>query len=45
VSGLAPGEAVTYTGVMGAYAEKAVVPADRLVRLPEGLWAGSAPAG
>src|SRR6266545_987800 len=39
VSGLAPGDAVAYCGVMGAYAEKAVVPADRLVRLPEGLGA------
>jgi NADPH:quinone reductase len=37
VSDLAPGDAVAYCGVMGAYAEKAVVPADRLVRLPEGL--------
>lgn len=37
VSDLAPGDVVAYTGVMGSYAEKAVVPADRLVRLPEGL--------
>ena len=37
VSELAPGDRVAYTGVMGSYAEKAVVPADRLVRLPEGL--------
>lgn len=37
VSDFAPGDAVAYTGVMGSYAEKAVVPADRLVRLPEGL--------
>ncbi|HEX7185206.1 MAG TPA: quinone oxidoreductase [Thermoanaerobaculia bacterium] len=37
VSGLAPGDRVAYTGVMGAYAEKAAVPADRLVKLPEGL--------
>lgn len=37
VSGLAVGERVAYTGVMGSYAEKAAVPADRLVKLPEGL--------
>lgn len=37
VSGIAPGDRVAYTGVMGAYAEKAAVPADRLVKLPEGL--------
>lgn len=39
VSGLAAGDRVAYTGVMGAYAEKAAVPADRLVKLPEGLTA------
>ncbi|HEX3127516.1 MAG TPA: quinone oxidoreductase [Thermoanaerobaculia bacterium] len=37
VSGLAVGDRVAYTGIMGTYAEKAVVPADRLVKLPEGL--------
>jgi NADPH2:quinone reductase len=37
VKGFAPGDAVAWSGVMGAYAEKTVVPADRLVRLPEGL--------
>lgn len=37
VSGLAVGDRVAYAGVMGTYAEKAVVPADRLVKLPEGL--------
>jgi NADPH2:quinone reductase len=37
VSGLSTGDRVAYTGVMGSYAEKAVVPADRLVKLPEGL--------
>jgi NADPH2:quinone reductase len=31
------GERVAYTGVMGAYAEYAAVPAARLVALPEGL--------
>lgn len=30
-----PGDRVAYTGVTGAYAEAAVVPVDRLVRLPE----------
>lgn len=37
VSGVAAGDKVAYVGVMGSYAEKAVVPADRLVKLPEGL--------
>jgi NADPH:quinone reductase len=37
VSGLAPGDRVAYTAVMGSYAEQAVVPADRLVKLPKGL--------
>ena len=37
VAGIAPGDRVAYTGAMGAYAEKAVVPADRLVKLPEEL--------
>lgn len=37
VTGLAPGDRMAYTGPMGSYAEKAAVPADRLVKLPEGL--------
>lgn len=37
VTGIAVGDRVAYTGVMGSYAEKAAVAADRLVRLPEGL--------
>jgi NADPH2:quinone reductase len=37
VSGLSQGDRVAYTAVMGSYAEKAVVPADRLVPLPAGL--------
>ncbi len=37
VTGIAAGDRVAYTGVMGSYAEKAAVPADRLVKLPEGL--------
>jgi len=30
-----PGDRVAYTGVIGAYAEHAAVPADRLVRVPD----------
>src|SRR5712691_7292174 len=30
-----PGDRVTYTGILGSYAEYATVPADRLVRVPE----------
>ena len=37
VSELKVGDRVAYTHVMGAYAEYAVVPADRIVVLPEGL--------
>jgi NADPH:quinone reductase len=37
VSGLKPGDRVAYTGVMGAYAEYAAVPADRLVKVPQGV--------
>jgi len=37
VSGLAVGDAVAYTGVAGAYAERAAVPAERLVRVPDGV--------
>src|SRR5262249_2278597 len=33
----APGDRVAYTGVQGAYAAKAVVPAERLIKLPEGV--------
>ena len=32
-----PGDRVAYTGVLGAYAEKTVVPADRLVKLPDNV--------
>src|SRR5579872_3745169 len=34
VKSVKPGDRVAYTNVLGAYAEYAVVPADRLVRLP-----------
>lgn len=37
VSELAVGDRVAYTGVAGAYAEYAAVPADKLVRIPEGV--------
>ncbi|HEY2739216.1 MAG TPA: alcohol dehydrogenase catalytic domain-containing protein, partial [Thermoanaerobaculia bacterium] len=37
VTDLAVGDRVAYAGVTGSYAEKAAVPADRLVRLPDGL--------
>lgn len=37
VSGLRPGDRVAYVGRYGAYRERRVMPADRLVRLPDGL--------
>src|SRR5215471_11376530 len=37
VKALKPGDRVAYTGVLGAYAEYAAVPADRLVRVPAGI--------
>jgi len=37
VTDLRVGERVAYAGLMGAYAEFAVVPADRVVPLPEGV--------
>jgi NADPH2:quinone reductase len=37
VSQLAPGDRVAWTGVPGTYAELAVAPADRLVRIPEAV--------
>ncbi len=36
VRSVAVGDRVAYTGVMGAYAEYAAVPEDRLVKLPDG---------
>ena len=39
VSGLAVGDRVAYQGALGAYAEQAAVPAERLVKLPAGLTA------
>ncbi len=32
-----PGDRVAYTGIRGSYAEYAVVPANRLVRIPDGV--------
>ena len=37
VKSLKPGDRVAYTGVLGAYADYAAVPADRLVRIPDKL--------
>lgn len=37
VSGVAVGDRVAYTGVIGSYAEQAVVPVARLVKVPDGL--------
>ncbi len=37
VSGVAPGDRVAYTAPMNAYASARVLPADRLVKLPEGI--------
>ena len=37
VSDLKPGDRVTYTGLAGSYCEERVVPADRLVKLPQGI--------
>jgi NADPH2:quinone reductase len=37
VTSFADGDPVAYTGVPGAYAEYALVPAERLVRMPAGL--------
>ena len=37
VTAVKPGDRVAYTGVLGAYAEYAAVPADRLVKIPEGV--------
>jgi NADPH2:quinone reductase len=37
VTDVAVGDRVAYTGIPGAYAELAAVPADRLVKLPDGV--------
>ncbi len=37
VTDVRPGDRVAWTGVFGGYAEKAAVPAERLVRVPDGV--------
>lgn len=37
VATLKPGDRVAYTGIQGSYAEFAAVPAERLVRVPQGV--------
>jgi len=37
VGDVAPGDRVAYVGLLGGYAEARLVPADRLVKLPEGF--------
>jgi NADPH:quinone reductase len=37
VKSLKPGDRVAYTGILGAYAEFAAAPAERVVRVPEGI--------
>jgi NADPH2:quinone reductase len=44
VRGIKVGDRVAYTGVPGGYAEYAVAPADRLVKLPDGIPARTAAA-
>jgi NADPH2:quinone reductase len=44
VTGIAPGDRVGFAGVPGAYAESIVVPADRLVPLPDGVTSETAAA-
>ncbi|MDX2005049.1 MAG: quinone oxidoreductase [Meiothermus sp.] len=44
VTGFAEGEAVVYSNVQGGYAEYAVVPAEKLIKIPVGLEAKTAVA-
>lgn len=37
VTGIAPGDRVAYVGPLGSYAEERLVPADRLVKIPEAI--------
>jgi len=37
VTDFKPGDRVAYAGIIGAYAEYALVPADQLIRIPEGI--------
>ncbi|GGL06855.1 quinone oxidoreductase [Sphaerisporangium melleum] len=44
VTGIATGDRVGWQGVLGGYAEKAVIPADRAIPLPDGLASDTAAA-
>ncbi len=44
VANLRPGARVAWAGVIGSYAERAAVPADRLVEIPDGVTARQAAA-
>lgn len=44
VSGFATGDAVCYTGVIGAYAELAIVPAAKAIKCPDGISTDAAAA-
>jgi NADPH2:quinone reductase len=37
VTGLKPADRVAYAGIIGAYAEYALVPAEKLIRIPDGI--------
>ncbi len=37
VTGIGPGDRVAYAGQLGGYAEERLVPADRVVKLPDGI--------
>lgn len=37
VSGLAPGDRIAWTGVLGSYAEQHVIPMDKAVAIPQGV--------
>src|SRR3990167_4189051 len=37
VTDLKAGDRITYTGLLGSYCERRVVPADRMVKLPQGI--------
>jgi NADPH2:quinone reductase len=44
VSGFSAGDAVCYTGVVGAYAEQAIIPAAKAIKCPEGIGTDTAAA-
>ena len=37
ITDLNPGDRVAYAGIIGAYAEYAIIPAERLIRIPDGI--------